>query len=53
MTQLAQQMREMADRMLTGGLPGWTVPGITPAASTGSLRGWAGWQSTQAALEAG
>ena len=36
MTQLAQQMREMADRMLTGGLPGWTVPGITPAASTGS-----------------
>jgi hypothetical protein len=23
MTQLAQQMREMADRMLTGGLPGW------------------------------
>jgi len=36
MTQLAQQMREMADRMLTGGLPGWPVPGITPATSTGS-----------------
>jgi hypothetical protein len=36
MTQLAQQMREMADRMLTGGLPGWPVPGITPAAGTGS-----------------
>ncbi len=27
MTQLAQQMREMADRMLGGGLPGWPVPG--------------------------
>ncbi len=27
MTQLAQQMREMADRMLGGGLPGWPAPG--------------------------
>ena len=27
MTQLAQQMREMAERMLSGGLPGWPVPG--------------------------
>jgi hypothetical protein len=26
MTQLAQQMREMADRMLSGGLPGWPLP---------------------------
>ena len=29
MTQLAQQMREMAERMLSGGLPGWPVPGAT------------------------
>ena len=27
MTQLAQQMREMAERMLSGALPGWPVPG--------------------------
>jgi hypothetical protein len=37
MAQLAQQMREMADRMLAGGgLPGWPTPGAvgqsTPAA---------------------
>jgi hypothetical protein len=43
MTQLAQQMREMADRMLSGGLPGWPVfappkpsgpkpPGVTAGA---------------------
>ena len=31
MTQLAQQMREMAERMLSGALPGW--PGMTGAAS--------------------
>ncbi len=33
MTQLAQQMREMADRMLTGGLTGWPVPGAARPAS--------------------
>lgn len=27
MTQLAQQMKEMADRMLGAGMPGWPVPG--------------------------
>ena len=27
MTQLAQQMKEMADRMLGAGLPGWPIPG--------------------------
>lgn len=27
MTQLAQQMKDMADRMMGGGLPGWPVPG--------------------------
>ena len=27
MTQLAQQMRDMAERMLSGGLPGWPLPG--------------------------
>ena len=27
MAQLAQQMREMAERMLTGGVPGWPSPG--------------------------
>lgn len=31
MTQLAQQMKEMADRMLGAGLPGWPVPGAAPA----------------------
>jgi hypothetical protein len=31
MTQLAQQMREMADRMLTGGLPGWPMVGAPPS----------------------
>jgi hypothetical protein len=37
MTQLAQQMREMADRMLTGGLPGWPVPGMsTSSGAVGS-----------------
>jgi hypothetical protein len=37
MAQLAQQMREMADRMLSGGLPAWPVPGGTgrPAAGAG------------------
>ena len=35
MTQLAQQMREMAERMLSGGLPGWPVPGaVVPAGAT-------------------
>jgi hypothetical protein len=33
MTQLAQQMREMADRMLTGGLPGW--PGTAGSSQAG------------------
>jgi hypothetical protein len=33
MTQLAQQMREMAERMLTGGLPGWPLAGTGSAAS--------------------
>jgi len=37
MTQLAQQMREMADRMLTG----WPMPGL-PASSTGSASPSAG-----------
>lgn len=32
MTQLAQQMKDMADRMMSGGLPGWPVPGVRPAA---------------------
>ena len=36
MTQLAQQMREMADRMLTGGLPGWPLVGAST--STGGTR---------------
>jgi hypothetical protein len=27
MAQLAQQMREMAESMLTGGVPGWPLPG--------------------------
>jgi len=37
MTQLAQQMREMAERMLSGGLPGWPVPGaLGTGGSTGS-----------------
>jgi hypothetical protein len=33
MTQLAQQMREMAERMLAGGLPGWPLAGTGSAAS--------------------
>ena len=37
MTQLAQQMREMAERMLSGGLPGWPLPGALGAGgATGS-----------------
>jgi hypothetical protein len=37
MTQLAQQMREMADRMLTGGgLPGWPLAG--PSTAAGATR---------------
>ena len=39
MTQLAQQMREMAERMLSGALPGWPVPG---ALGTSSASGSAG-----------
>jgi hypothetical protein len=35
MTQLAQQMREMAERMLSGALPGWPLPGVG-SGSTGS-----------------
>jgi hypothetical protein len=34
MTQLAQQMREMAERMLAGGLPGWPLAGTGSSAST-------------------
>lgn len=36
MTQLAQQMREMAERMLSGGLPGWPVAGATGTGGTGA-----------------
>ena len=36
MTQLAQQMRDMAERMLSGALPGWPLPG---AAGTGTSSG--------------
>lgn len=43
MTQLAQQMREMAERMLSGGLPGWPVPG---ALGTGGAGGSGGTGST-------
>ena len=39
MTQLAQQMRDMAEKMLSGGLPGWPLPG---AASTGATSGSGG-----------
>ena len=38
MTQLAQQMREMAERMLSGGLPGWPVPGALGTAAGFGLR---------------
>ena len=34
MTQLAQQMKDMADRMMGGGLPGWPVPGLPGQAGT-------------------
>jgi hypothetical protein len=36
MTQLAQQMREMAERMLSGALPGWPLPGASGSGSAGS-----------------
>src|SRR5689334_9476206 len=36
MTQLAQQMRDMAERLLSGALPGWPLPG---AAGTGTSSG--------------
>ena len=36
MTHLAQQMRDMAERMLSGGLPGWPVSG---ALGTGTTSG--------------
>jgi len=39
MTQLAQQMRDMAEKMLSGGLPGWPLPG---AAGTGTTSGSGG-----------
>jgi hypothetical protein len=43
MAQLAQQMREMAEGMLAGGLPGWPLPGVSggsrPAAATDAPRG--------------
>jgi hypothetical protein len=42
MTQLAQQMREMAERMLSGGLPGWPLPGaVGSSGSSGSGAGGA------------
>lgn len=28
MTQLAQQMKDMADRMMGGAVPGWPIPGV-------------------------
>ena len=36
MTQLAQQMKDMAERLLSGALPGWPLPG---AAGTGTSSG--------------
>jgi hypothetical protein len=39
MTQLAQQMREMAERMLSGGLPGWPVPGALGTGGAGGETG--------------
>ena len=36
MTQLAQQMREMAERMLSGALPGWPVAGALGTSSPAS-----------------
>jgi hypothetical protein len=36
MTQLAQQMREMAERMLSGALPGWPGTGGAASGSAGS-----------------
>ena len=36
MTQLAQQMKDMAERLLSGALPGWPLPG---AAGTGAGSG--------------
>src|SRR5512133_3660163 len=39
MTHLAQQMRDMAERMLSGGLPGWPVSG---ALGTGTTSGSGG-----------
>jgi hypothetical protein len=36
MTQLAQQMRDLAERMLSGALPGWPLPG---AGGTGTSSG--------------
>jgi hypothetical protein len=39
MTELAQQMREMAERMLSGGLPGWPLAGTSSSAGqSGSAR---------------
>jgi hypothetical protein len=49
MTQLAQQMREMAERMLSGGLPGWPVPG---ALGTGGAGGTSGTSGTAAGAPA-
>jgi hypothetical protein len=42
MGQLAQQMREMAERMLSGGIPGWPVPGTLGSTGSGSGEGLAG-----------
>jgi hypothetical protein len=39
MTQLAQQMREMAERMLSGGLPVWPLPGAVGAGTAGGASG--------------
>jgi hypothetical protein len=55
MTQLAQQMREMAERMLSGGLPGWPMPGSMPTAGggTGGTRSVAGSSGTGAGTGSG
>jgi hypothetical protein len=51
MTQLAQQMREMAERMLSGGLPGWPVPGALGTAA-GASTGTSGTGGTAAGTPA-
>ena len=54
MTHLAQQMRDMAERMLSGALPGWPLPGsCTPSPANawpcpGTTR-WSRWRVPPAA----